>query len=56
MALWIIDPAGSLKAGSEGYDTIKLMLQGWIREYGGNRAIYMARLSAKHPDGWRKFL
>ena len=55
-AFRLIDPAGSLVPGSEDYDTIRLMLQGWIREYGSTRALCMARLGAKHLDGWRKFL
>ncbi|MDJ0803305.1 MAG: hypothetical protein QNI89_13110 [Desulfobacterales bacterium] len=55
-AFSLIDPAGSLVAGTEDYDTIRLMLQGWIREYGSTRALCMARLGAKHLDGWRKFL
>ncbi len=55
-AFKLIDPAATLVPGTEDYDTIKLMLQGWIREYGRNRALCMARLGAKHLDGWRKFL
>lgn len=56
MALVLIDPSGTLAPGTEDYDTIKLMIQGWIRQYGRNRALCMARLGAKHLDGWRKFL
>jgi hypothetical protein len=55
-AFKFIDPSGTLEPGSEDYDTIKLMLQGWIRQYGPSRALCMARLGAKHLDGWRKFL
>ena len=55
-AFKLIDPSGTLVPGTEDYDTIKLMIQGWIREYGRNRALCMARLGAKHLNGWRKFL
>ena len=55
-AFKLIDPGATLVPGTEDYDTIQLMLQGWIREYGRNRALCMARLGAKHLDGWRKFL
>ena len=55
-AFQLIDPTGTLVPGTEDYDTIKLMIQGWIREYGRNRALCMARLGAKHLNGWRKFL
>ena len=55
-AFKLIDPSGTLVPGTEDYDTIKLMIQGWIREYGRNRALCMARLGAKHLDGWRKFI
>ncbi len=55
-ALKLLDPGGSLKPGTEAYDTICCMIRGWIREFGPNRALCMARLGAKHLDGWRKFL
>ena len=55
-AFQLIDPSGTLVPGTEDYDTIKLMIQSWIRQYGRNRALCMARLAAKHLDGWRKFL
>ncbi len=56
MALKLIDPSGTLVPGTEDYDTVKLMIQGWMREYGRNRALCMARLGAKHLNSWRKFL
>jgi hypothetical protein len=56
MALWMIDPDGTLVPGTEDYDTVKLMIQGWIGQYGRNRALCMARLGAKHLGSWRKFL
>ena len=56
MALKLIDPDGTLVPGTEDYDTLKCMIQGWVREYGRNRALCMARLGAKHLDGWRKLL
>ena len=56
LALKLIDPSGTLVPGTHNYDTIKLMIQGWIRLYGQNHALCMARLGAKHLDGWRKFL
>ena len=56
MALKLIDPSGTLVPGTEDYDTIRLMIQGWLGQYGRNRALCMARLGAKHLDGWRKFL
>jgi hypothetical protein len=55
-AFQLLDPSGTLSPGSEDHASIKLMLQGWIRQYGRNRALCMARLGAKHLDGWRKFL
>ncbi len=55
-AIELIDPSGTLAPGTEDYNTIRLMLQGWIRQYGQNRALCMARLGAKHLNGWRKFL
>ncbi len=55
-AFKLIDPSGTLAPGTEDYNTIRLMLQGWIRQYGQNRALCMARLGAKHLNGWRKFL
>jgi hypothetical protein len=51
-----IDPPGTLVPGSEDYDTIKLIIQGWIRQYGPSRALCMARLGRKHLGRWRKFL
>lgn len=55
-AFKLIDPSGTLVPGTEPQDTIKLMLEGWIRQYGPNHALCMARLGAKHLDSWRKFL
>jgi hypothetical protein len=55
-AFKLVDPSGTLVPGTEDYDTIKLMLQGWIRQYGRNRALCMARLGAKHLHRWRKFI
>ena len=55
-AIKLIDPSGTLVPGTEEYDTIRCMIQGWIRQYGQSRALCMARLGAKHLDGWRKFL
>jgi hypothetical protein len=56
MALRLIDPSGTLVPGTEDYDTVKLMIQGWMREYGRNRPLCMTRLGAKHLNSWRKFL
>ena len=55
-ALKLIDPTGSLKPGTDAYETIRCMVQGWIREHGPNRALCMARIGAKHLASWRKFL
>jgi hypothetical protein len=55
-AIKLIDPSGTLVPGTEDYATIRLMIQGWIGQYGRNRALCMARLGAKHLNSWRKFL
>ena len=55
-ALTLIDPSGTLVPGTDAHDTIRCMLEGWIRHYGADRALCMARLGRKRLTRWRKFL
>ena len=55
-AMNLIDPSGTLVPETEAYDTIKCLIQGWIRQYGYGRALCMARISRKRLGRWRKFL
>jgi hypothetical protein len=42
--------------GSQGHETIRCMLQGWIDQNGADHALCMARMCRKRLGRWRKFL
>ena len=52
----VIDPSGTLVPGTDAYDTIRCLLNGWIRQYGYSRALCMARICRKRIGRWRKIL
>jgi hypothetical protein len=55
-ALKLIDPEGMLIPGTRQYDSIKEMLEIWIRQHGPEETLEMARNSAKYLKVWWKVL
>ncbi len=55
-AMNAIDPSGTLDPDTKEYDTIRCLIQGWIRHYGYGRALCMARVGRKRLGRWRKLL
>ena len=53
-ALKLIDLEGMLVPGTRQYDSIKEMLEIWIRQHGPDEALEMARNSAKYLKVWWK--
>ena len=48
----VIDPEGMLEPGTRQYDSIRLMLQNWLDEFGPTETLAMARDSAKFLKTW----
>ena len=55
-ALKLIDPEGMLIPGTRQYDSIKEMLEFWIRQHGPVETLEMSRNSATYLKVWWKVL
>lgn len=51
-----IDPEGMLIPGTRQHDRIREMLEIWLRQHGPDKALEMARNSAKYLKVWWKVL
>jgi hypothetical protein len=55
-AIKLIDPEGMLVPGTRQYASIMEMLEIWLRQHSPDKALEMARNSAKYLKVWWKVL